>query len=214
MGIEEELGKTNRSILRSLLNDLRGEDTSVTKEEVLVEPSLDDCLVNFDRDPFLVAQDLCGGIVETYKNGSLVGGLRIVDVHAWRYVSEGRENDIPKRSPGTVYSFPTKRNRIGGGVYNIPCVIAGGDTGLVTVEAVYLNKRVGGKDAVFDALVINQKNRKKGELFHMPGKRTFTLVEPENLQRMLTYDVKGRDPNVVKGYRMQLRGFDAASYKR
>ncbi len=158
----------------------------------------------WQRDPFVVARDVCGSRVEIYHGKRKFNDVLIYDVQAWRDLPKGRGVDIAGRDVGMVYSFPLKRGKPTGGVYHRLSVIAHPDstypTGLITLAGVQVDdERIDGLERVFRVLEVDEATT--GEPFVVLGHRVLVPTTQDIRVLVSQYDVRGQDPKEVRGFK-------------
>ena len=205
----------------SNLNKLREQLAALPREELALlrkdfEGSLSSPEQTFDwsRDPFTIAQELCGALLTVQTAGESLE-LRIANTQGWREMGAKRAADsaIAARDPGTIHIFPTKRFKQRAEAaskaepYNILAIVASTSqylTGLVTINGLYRGRDHIPSSAVFAPLAVEEVDCST-TIFFASGLRTFQATE-ERIRALVTpYEIKGMDPSRVQGYKISKR---------
>lgn len=200
--------------LRKQLGELpREELAELGKEFPGLVPSSEQTF-DWSRDPFTIAQELCGTLL-TIQTGGESLELRIADTQGWREMDAKRaaEYGIAARTPGTIHVFPTKRfkPRAEGASkaepYNVLGIVAPTPqypTGLITINGLYRGRESIPSSAVFGPLGIEEVDCST-KIFLDSNLRTMSPAEQRIRALVTPYEVKGINKSRVQGYSLSRR---------
>ena len=166
---------------------------------------------DWTRDPFITAEDLCGGILKISADKE----YRITDLRGWREMDAKRatQYDIANRQAGTIHAFPLKRykQKAEGAAkaepYHILAIVANSKkypTGLITLNAIALGKENIPATEIWGRIGISEIDLTNSS-FIVPGKLELELADARIRVLRSKYDVEGFDQKDVQGYKIPLR---------
>ncbi|MDP3728468.1 MAG: hypothetical protein Q8R18_03355 [bacterium] len=165
---------------------------------------------NWTRDPFTVAEDLCGAVLKS--NILSEEEYRITDVRAWREMDAKRAGiyDIVHREAGTIHAFPLRRykpraeNEEKAQPYHILSIITNSPAypiGLITLNGIVL-----GKERISATDIWERLNIPESDIMNIPFSERVKIELPDLRTQNLrsTYELKEFSNLKVKGYKITL----------
>ena len=162
------------------------------------------------RDPFLVAKDLCGAVLQRSYSGEEGASATIIDVRGWRTMDPRRavEFGIAEREQGTVHVFPLRMRKPGNaGPYHLLGIVVSSaeyPTCLVTLNGLRSkDKKIPGT-RVFSTLGIEERDTANVP-FLIPGVIDLICGETVDEKHRTSYTPEGFSADLVQGYKVRCR---------